>query len=91
MIHFLILSDLSSYISLLLKQIDVIIEDGLDILENNEKVQEVINNTLQMLKNLTSSTNELSSRDLSFFLDVSEKIVNVTYSTGSAIEKEVLI
>lgn len=67
---------------------DAIIEDGL---ENTEKVQEAVNNTLQLMKNLTSSTNELSAGDLSSSLDVLEKIVNVTNSTGSAIEKEVII
>ena len=65
---------------------DAIIEDGL---ENTEKVQEAVNNTLQLMKNLTSSTNELSAGDLSSSLDVLEKIVNVTNSSGSAIEKEV--
>lgn len=67
---------------------DAIIEDGL---ENTEKVQEAVNNTLQLMKNLTTSTNELSAGDLSSSLDVLEKIVNVTNSTGSAIEKEVII
>nr|XP_034326973.1 uncharacterized protein LOC105329357 isoform X6 [Crassostrea gigas] len=67
-------------------EMDAIIEDGL---ENTEKVQEAVNNTLQLMKNLTSSTNELSAGDLSSSLDVLEKIVNVTNSTGSAIEKEV--
>ncbi|XP_052697868.1 adhesion G protein-coupled receptor B1-like isoform X2 [Crassostrea angulata] len=72
-----------------LSQIDEIIEDGLDGLENTEKVQEVINDTLKLMKNLTSSTFELSAGDLSASLDVLDKIVNVTNSTGSAIEKEV--
>lgn len=65
---------------------DAIIEDGL---ENTEKVQEAVNNTLQLMMNLTSSTNELSAGDLSSSLDVLEEIVNVTNSSGSAIEKEV--
>uniref|UniRef100_A0A8W8I3F3 G-protein coupled receptor 133 n=1 Tax=Magallana gigas TaxID=29159 RepID=A0A8W8I3F3_MAGGI len=71
-----------------LSQIDEIIEDGLDGLENTEKVQEVINDTLKLMKNLTSSTFELSAGDLSASLDVLDKIVNVTNSTGSAIETE---
>lgn len=68
-------------------QLDGIIEDGI---QNTEKVQETVNSTLQMMKNLTSSTNELSAGDLSSSLDILEKIVDVTNSTGSAIEKEVL-
>uniref|UniRef100_A0A8W8NH25 Uncharacterized protein n=1 Tax=Magallana gigas TaxID=29159 RepID=A0A8W8NH25_MAGGI len=67
-------------------QLDGIIEDGI---QNTKKVQETVNNTLQMMKNLTSSTNELSAGDLSSSLDILEKIVDVTNSTGSAIEKEV--
>lgn len=68
-------------------QLDGLIEDGI---QNTEKVQETVNNTLQMMKNLTSSTSELSAGDLSSSLDILEKIVDVTNSTGSAIEKEVI-
>lgn len=68
-------------------QLDGIIEDGI---QNTEKVQETVNSTLQMMKNLTSSTNELSAGDLSSSLDILEKIVDVTNSTGSTIEKEVI-
>uniref|UniRef100_A0A8W8NGZ6 Ig-like domain-containing protein n=1 Tax=Magallana gigas TaxID=29159 RepID=A0A8W8NGZ6_MAGGI len=67
-------------------QLDDIIEDGI---QNTEKVQKAVNNTLQMMKNITSSTNELSAGDLSSSLDILEKIVDVTNSTGSTIEKEV--
>lgn len=63
----------------------------MDGLENTEKVQEVINDTLKLMKNLTSPTFELSAGDLSASLDVLDKIVNVTNSTGSAIEKEVIV
>lgn len=62
------------------------IEDGI---QNMEKVQVSINITLQLMKNLTSSTNEISAGDLSASLDVLEKIVTVTNITGSSIEKEV--
>lgn len=48
-----------------------------------------MNNTLQAMQNLTSSKNEISSGDLSSSLDILEKIVNVTNSTGSIIQKEV--
>lgn len=68
-------------------QLDSLMEDGI---QNTEKVQETVNNTLQMMKNITSSTNELSAGDLSSSLDILEKIVDVTNSTGSAIDKEVI-
>lgn len=63
------------------------IEDGI---ENTEKVRGLINSTLQLMKNLTSSTIEISAGDLRASLDVIEKIVTVTNITGSSIEKEVL-
>lgn len=63
------------------------IEDGI---ENTEKVRALINSTLQLMKNLTSSTIEISAGDLRASLDVIEKIVTVTNITGSSIEKEVL-
>lgn len=69
-----------------IKQLDGIIEDGI---HNTEKVQETVSNTLQMMKNLTSSTNEISAGDLSSSLDILEKIVHVSNSTRSNIEKEV--
>lgn len=62
------------------------IEDGI---QNTEKVRVSINSTLQLMKNLTSSANEISAGDLSASLDVLEKIVTVTNITGSSIEKEV--
>lgn len=63
------------------------IEDGI---ENTEKVRGLINSTLQLMKNLTSSTIEISAGNLRASLDVIEKIVTVTNITGSSIEKEVL-
>lgn len=63
------------------------IEDGI---QNTEKVRASIHSTLQLMKNLTSSTIEISAGDLSASLDVIEKIVTVTNITGSSIEKEVL-
>eukprot|EP00105_Crassostrea_gigas_P040575 XP_019924723.1 PREDICTED: adhesion G protein-coupled receptor L2 isoform X2 [Crassostrea gigas] len=67
-------------------QLDSLMEDGI---QNTDKVQETVNNTLQMMKNLTSSTNELSAGDLSSSMDILEKIVDVSNTTGSTIEKEV--
>lgn len=64
------------------------IEDGI---ENTEKVRALINSTLQLMKNLTSSTIEISAGNLRASLDVIEKIVTVTNITGSSIEKEVLV
>lgn len=49
-----------------------------------------MNNTLQVMQNLTSSKNEINSGDLSSSLDILEKIVNVTNSTQSIIEKKVI-
>ncbi|XP_065925905.1 adhesion G protein-coupled receptor B1 [Magallana gigas] len=53
------------------------------------RIQETVNNTLQLMKNLTSSTNGIGAGDLSSSLGVLEKIVTVTNATGLAIEKEV--
>lgn len=68
-------------------QLDSIIQDGI---QNKEKIQETMNNTLQVMQNLTSSKNEINSGDLSSSLDILEKIVNVTNSTQSIIEKKVI-
>ncbi|XP_065927125.1 adhesion G protein-coupled receptor B1 isoform X5 [Magallana gigas] len=67
-------------------ELDSIIQDGI---QNKEKIQETMNNTLQVMQNLTSSKNEINSGDLSSSLDILEKIVNVTNSTQSIIEKKV--
>lgn len=64
---------------------DGIIEDGI---RNTEKIRETVSSTLQMMKNLTSSTNQISAGDLSSSLDILEKIVHVSNSTGSHIEKK---
>ncbi|XP_052693361.1 adhesion G protein-coupled receptor L3-like [Crassostrea angulata] len=53
------------------------------------RIQETVNNTLQLMKTLTSTTSGISAGDLSSSLDVLEKIVTVTNATGSVIEKEV--
>lgn len=53
------------------------------------RIQETVNNTLQLMKNLTSPNSGISAGDLSSSLDVLEKIVTVTNATGSVIEKEV--
>uniref|UniRef100_K1PLV0 Uncharacterized protein n=1 Tax=Magallana gigas TaxID=29159 RepID=K1PLV0_MAGGI len=66
-------------------ELDSIIQDGI---QNKEKIQETMNNTLQVMQNLTSSKNEINSGDLSSSLDILEKIVNVTNSTQSIIEKK---
>ncbi|XP_065925841.1 adhesion G protein-coupled receptor B1-like [Magallana gigas] len=53
------------------------------------ETQDQVNNTLQLMKNLTSSTNGIGAGDLSLPLGVLEKIVTVTNATGLPIEKEV--
>ncbi|XP_052693314.1 adhesion G protein-coupled receptor E3-like isoform X3 [Crassostrea angulata] len=53
------------------------------------RIQKTVNNTLQLMKKLTSSTSGISAGDLSSSLGVLEKIVTVTNATGSVIEKEV--
>lgn len=63
-----------------------IIEDGV---QNTDKIQETVNNILRLMKNLTSSSNEISAGDLSASLDILEKIVTVTNNTGSTIEEDV--
>lgn len=54
------------------------------------ETQDQVNNTLQLMKNLTSSTNGIGAGDLSLSLGVLEKIVTVTNATGLPIEKEVM-
>eukprot|EP00105_Crassostrea_gigas_P000533 XP_011412374.1 PREDICTED: brain-specific angiogenesis inhibitor 1-like [Crassostrea gigas] len=53
------------------------------------RIQETVNYTLQLMKNLTSSTYGIGAGDLSSSLGVLEKIVTVTNATGLPIEKEV--
>ncbi|XP_048731395.2 adhesion G protein-coupled receptor L3-like [Ostrea edulis] len=67
------------------KELDSLIADGVD---NTEKLQETVNNTLQTMKNLTSKAGGLSSGDISSSLDILEKIVNVTNMTNGKIEKK---
>lgn len=54
-------------------------------------IQKAVNNTLQQMKHLTSSTNKISAWDLNSSLGVLEKIVTVMNATGSAVEKEVTL
>ena len=61
-------------------------EDGI---RNPEKIRETVTSTLEVMKNVTSSTSEISPGDLSSSIDILEKIVNVTNSSGSTIEGEV--
>lgn len=68
------------------KQLDGIIANET---QDKFKIQETVNKTLQLIKNLTSSTNGIWAGDLSSSLGVLEKIVTVTNATGSVIEKEV--
>lgn len=58
--------------------------------ETQDQIQETVNNTLRLMKNLTSMTSRISAGDLSSSLSVLEKIVTVTNVTGLAIEKEVM-
>ena len=74
------------YYSILVLQLDIILEDGIT---DPEKTSETIDNTLHLMNNFTSSTPELSAGDISSSIDILEKIVNVTNSSGSSIAKEV--
>ncbi|XP_078327318.1 uncharacterized protein LOC144623098 [Crassostrea virginica] len=67
-------------------ELDTILEDGIT---DPEKTSKTIDNTLHLMNNLTSSTPELSAGDISSSIDILEKIVNVTNSSGSSIAKEV--
>lgn len=58
--------------------------------ETRGQIQETVNNTLRLMKNLTSSRNGIGAGDLSSSLGVLEKIVTVTNATGFPIEKEVM-
>uniref|UniRef100_A0A8W8P1I7 GAIN-B domain-containing protein n=1 Tax=Magallana gigas TaxID=29159 RepID=A0A8W8P1I7_MAGGI len=65
--------------------------DGIIANETQDKfrIQKTVNNTLQLMKHLTSSNSGISAGDLSSSLGVLEKIVTVTNATRSVIEKEV--
>nr|XP_022287642.1 uncharacterized protein LOC111100229 isoform X1 [Crassostrea virginica]XP_022287725.1 uncharacterized protein LOC111100229 isoform X1 [Crassostrea virginica] len=63
-------------------ELDSIIEDGI-------KDEEKINSTLRVMKNMTTSSREISAGDLISSMDILEKIVDVTNSTGSTVAKEV--
>ncbi|XP_078327321.1 uncharacterized protein LOC111115469 [Crassostrea virginica] len=67
-------------------ELDTILEDGIT---DPEKTSETIDTTLHLMNNLTSSSPELSAGDISSSIDILEKIVNVTNSSGSSIAKEV--
>ncbi|XP_078328117.1 uncharacterized protein LOC111115470 [Crassostrea virginica] len=67
-------------------ELDTILEDGIT---DPEKTSETIDNTLHLMNNLTSSTPELSAGDISSSIDILDKIVNVTNSSGSSIAKEI--
>nr|XP_034315952.1 adhesion G protein-coupled receptor E3 isoform X2 [Crassostrea gigas] len=66
--------------------LDGIIEN---VTQDKFSIPETVNNTLQLIKHLTSSTNKISAWDLNSSLGVLEKIVTVINATGSAIQKEV--
>lgn len=68
-------------------QLDGLIEDGI---QDTNTVQDKVNNAIQTMRNLTSSANELSAGDLGSSLDILEKVVDLTNSTGLAIKKEVI-
>lgn len=75
------------YILFIFIQLEEIIEDGIN---NQEKIIEAVSSTLAVMKNLTSSSTEMSAGDLSSSMDILEKIVDVTdTTTGPIIEKEV--
>lgn len=54
-------------------------------------IHEAVNNTLQLMKHLTSSTKNISAWDLNSSLGVLEKIVTLINATGSVVEKEVTL
>nr|XP_022327333.1 uncharacterized protein LOC111126761 isoform X2 [Crassostrea virginica] len=56
-------------------ELEEIIEDGIN---NQEKIIEAVSSTLEVMKNLTSSSTEMSAGDLSSSMDILEKIVDVT-------------
>ncbi|XP_061181254.1 adhesion G protein-coupled receptor B1-like [Saccostrea echinata] len=67
------------------KELDVLLENAVN---NTEKIQKTVDNTLMIMKNLTSETDVLSAGDISSSLDILEKIVNVTNLTNVNIEKK---
>ncbi|XP_061181184.1 adhesion G protein-coupled receptor B1-like [Saccostrea echinata] len=67
------------------KELDILLEDGVN---NTEEIQKTVDNTLMIMKNLTSEADVLSAGDISSSLDILEKIVNVTNLTSVNIEKE---
>lgn len=61
-------------------------EDGMN---NTEEVEKTVNDTLQTMKNLTSTTTEMSAGDIQSSLDIIEAVVDVLSLSGATIEKKV--
>lgn len=61
-------------------------EDGMN---NTEEVEKTVNDTLQTMKNLTSTTTEMSAGDIHTSLDIIEAVVDVLSLSGATIEKKV--
>lgn len=61
-------------------------EDGMN---NTEEVEKTVNDTLQTMKNLTSTTAEMSAGDIQSSLDIIEAVVDVTSLSGATVQKQV--
>lgn len=58
-------------------------------MNNTEEVEKAVTNTLQTMKNLTSTTTEMSAGDIQSSLDIIEAVVDVLSLSGATIEKKV--
>lgn len=58
-------------------------------MNNTEEVEKAVTNTLQTMKNLTSTTAEMSAGDIQSSMDIIEAVVDVTSLSGATVEKQV--
>lgn len=58
-------------------------------MNNTEEVEKAVTNTLQAMKNLTSTTAEMSAGDIQSSMDIIEAVVDVTSLSGATVEKQV--
>lgn len=58
-------------------------------MNNTEEVEKAVTNTLQTMKNLTSTTAEMSAGDIQSSMDIIEAVVDVTSLSGTTVEKQV--
>ncbi|XP_078332607.1 uncharacterized protein LOC111129591 isoform X3 [Crassostrea virginica] len=68
------------------QQLTVLIEDG--TISDKTKIEKTVNNTLEVMKNLTSSNENLSVGDLKSSIDIIEQIVNVIASSGAKLKEK---